>query len=427
MKRWLTTLAGSMMLLVALSSWAATEISVLYAYEILFKDTHRIIADEFMKQNPDIKVTFRAPAKRYEDGTERVLKESITGTQPDVSFQGNNRVRIFADRGLAVPLDQFIKGDSEFAKGGLDPAMLNIGKVRGKVYGLPFSVSTPILYINPDRVKQAGFDPYDQNNYKTWDDVIKVAAACNNLDVKPKVHGILYSWDITGNWLNQALVFSQGGRFMDPAERKVLMTSDENQWAMNMLVRFVKETGMPNMQWRDAQAQMGAGSACIWVWSTSNLVALEKLIGGKYKLHTARFPLNEKFGGSNGKLPAGGNCAIIHSTDAEKQQAAWKYLKFVTSPFASVTVVNTTGYMPVNSIAVNRDLRDFYAKRPNHNTSIKQLPVLTNWYAWPGENALKITDVIKDFDEAIVSGDRVDEVDAVVNDMQAEVTALLPK
>ena len=181
------------------------------------------------------------------------------------------------------------------------------------------------------------------------------------------------------------------------------------------------------MQWRGAQAQMGAGNACFWIWSTSNLVALEKLIGGKYKLHTARFPLNEKVGGSNGKLPAGGNCAIIHSTDPEKRKTAWRYLKFVTSHFASVTVVNTTGYMPVNSIAENRDLRDFYDKRPNHNTSIKQLSVLTNWYAWPGKNALKITDVIKDFDKAIVSGDRLNEVDAVVNDMHAEVTRLLPK
>lgn len=125
----------------------------------------------------------------------------------------------------------------------------------------------------------------------------------------------------------------------------------------------------------------------------------------------------------------GGNGAMMHATDAEKQQAAWKYIKAVTSPFASKTVVETTGYMPVNSNAVKSAeyLAGFYTENPNQKTSIEQLPVSTFWYAWPGKNAIKITDVIKDYNESIVSRDRSKDVKGVVADMQRDVQALLPK
>ena len=45
----------------------------------------------------------------------------------------------------------------------------------------------------------------------------------------------------------------------------------------------------------------------------------------------------------------------------------------------------------------------------------------------PGDNGLKITDVIKDHLNSIVSGARAKEPDAVLADMTADVQKLLPK
>jgi multiple sugar transport system substrate-binding protein len=45
----------------------------------------------------------------------------------------------------------------------------------------------------------------------------------------------------------------------------------------------------------------------------------------------------------------------------------------------------------------------------------------------PGDNGLKITDVIKDHLNSIVSGARAKEPDAVLIDMTADVQKLLPK
>jgi multiple sugar transport system substrate-binding protein len=56
-----------------------------------------------------------------------------------------------------------------------------------------------------------------------------------------------------------------------------------------------------------------------------------------------------------------------------------------------------------------------------------QLPLLTKGYAFPGDNGLKITDVIKDHLNTIISGTRTKEPEAVLADMTADVQKLLPK
>ena len=50
---------------------------------------------------------------------------------------------------------------------------------------------------------------------------------------------------------------------------------------------------------------------------------------------------------------------------------------------------------------------------------------MTAWYAFPGENGLKITDVIKDHLQSVVNQSA--KPDAVLTKMSADTQALLPK
>ena len=84
---------------------AQTEIVVQYAIPDIFKEVHEEIAKQFMAANPNIKVKFTQPTKEYEDATQQVLRNAVTGQLPDVTYQGLNRQRILADRNIAQPLD----------------------------------------------------------------------------------------------------------------------------------------------------------------------------------------------------------------------------------------------------------------------------------------------------------------------------------
>src|SRR5262249_61132564 len=104
--------AAAALALAAGAAYAQTEVVVQYPYPDLFNNTMKRISETFAKERADIKIAFRAAYKDYEDGTQRVLREAITGDVPDVTFQGLNRVRIFADKGIAVALDALFKAEA---------------------------------------------------------------------------------------------------------------------------------------------------------------------------------------------------------------------------------------------------------------------------------------------------------------------------
>ena len=110
-----------------------------------------------------------------------------------------------------------------------------------------------------------------------------------------------------------------------------------------------------------------------------------------------------------------------------KRSTSREFVKFATGPLGASIVAKTTGYMPPNKLANEVHLKDFYATHPNNYTAVKQLPILTKWYAFPGENGLKITDVIKDHMNSIVTRDRANEPEKVLEDMTRDVQKLLPK
>ncbi|MBO4221250.1 ABC transporter substrate-binding protein [Bradyrhizobium neotropicale] len=419
LKSWI---AGAVLSLAASASLAQTqtEIVLQYPYPELFAETHKHIAEEFAKERPDIKITLRAPYESYEDATQKVLREAVTNQMPDVTFQGLNRIRVLVDKNIPAQLDDYIAAEKDFDRKGFHQAMFDIGTASGKIYALPFAISLPIVYVNLDLLKQAGGDP--NNLPKTWDELIAQAKKIKALG--PDINGVTYVWDITGNWLWQAPVFARGGTMLNTDETKVAFNGPEGQFAIRMLARLVNEGGMPNLDQPAMRAAFAAGKTGFHITSTSDLNKVTQMIGGKFALKTHTFP---DVVSPNGRLPAGGNVVMILSKDKAKRDAAWEVVKFWAGPKGAAIMAETTGYMPANKVANEVYLKDFYSKNPNNYTAVSQMALLTKWYAFPGDNGLKITDVIKDHMNSIISGARSKEADAVLAEMTADVQKLLPK
>ncbi|MGY3608437.1 MULTISPECIES: ABC transporter substrate-binding protein [unclassified Bradyrhizobium] len=419
LKSWI---AGAVLSLAASASLAQTqtEIVLQYPYPELFAETHKRIAEEFAKERPDIKITLRAPYESYEDATQKVLREAVTNQMPDVTFQGLNRIRVLVDKNIPAQLDNYIAAEKNFDRQGFHQAMFDIGTASGKIYALPFAISLPIVYVNLDLLKQAGGDP--NNLPKTWDELIAQAKKIKALG--PDINGVTYVWDITGNWLWQAPVFARGGTMLNTDETKVAFNGPEGQFAIRMLARLVNEGGMPNLDQPAMRAAFAAGKTGFHITSTSDLNKVTQMIGGKFELKTHTFP---DVASPNGRLPAGGNVVMILSKDKAKRDAAWEVVKFWAGPRGAAIMAETTGYMPANKVANEVYLKDFYLKNPNNYTAVSQMALLTKWYAFPGDNGLKITDVIKDHMNSIISGARSKEADAVLSEMTADVQKLLPK
>lgn len=398
---------------------APVELSVAYSIPVLFKDLMENLAKAYMAQHPNVKVTLRAPEEGYEQIMQRNLRDAITNTLPDVAFHGLNRQRTLLERGIPVNLKPFMEADPATREQGYSPSLLSLGQVGGAQTGIGFALSTPILYYNTQLVKDAGGNP--DRLPTTWDEVVKLAAAIH--DPARNRNGLFFDWTITGNWAWQGLVLSHGGSMLNADESRVAFNEAPGQQAMRVLRRLVDDGRMPDIRPDTMFQDFFAGRMGISMQSTAQLARYNREIGGRFPLACARYPLSAP----GARLPAGGNVAMMFAKDGARQKAAWDFIKFATGPVGGTMMVKATGYMPGTTLPAQRKdlLADFYAANPNHLVSIRQQDVITGWYAFPGQNALRITDVINDHLQTVVA--KKDSADAVLAKMAADVQNLIPK
>lgn len=393
-----------------------TVIEFAYPYSHLFDVTYEKVLPKFYEANPDVEVKFRATYESYEDGTNTILREAVAGDLPDVTMQGLNRQAILVEKGIARSLEPFIAKEADFAKDGYHEAMLDLGTFEGEVHGLPFSVSLPVGYYNMDLMAQAGLDA--DSLPKTWDEVVETCAKLREAGVK---NPVFWGWNITGNWFLQALMWSQDKPTVIGVDFQ--MDEPEALKALETMHGIFRGCDMQNLEWKAALASFSAGEIAMMYWSTSALGAVERA-KGDFTLMTNEFP---GLDGAPRGLPAGGNSAMLvsDSDDPRVLDAAWRWLKFITSGEGAADVARTTGYMPPNKAANEIILKDFYTANPNKETAVRQLPLLREWQAYPGDNGLAVTQVIYDALEGIVSGE-YNDMEELQEELTDEVQALLP-
>jgi multiple sugar transport system substrate-binding protein len=412
--KYLNTLPALALATGALTTSAqAVEIEVGYAYSALFDVTMERMMPEFKKAHPDIDVKFRATYENYEDGTNTILRESVAGDLPDVTFQGLNRQAMLVEKGIAKSLEPFIAAEADFAKDGYHEAMLELGTFNGEVYGLPYSVSLPVGYYNMDALRKAGVTELPT----TWDEVIE---NCHKLMEAGYKTPMWWGWSVTGNWFFQALMWSQGEPILK--DGKVNFDGEAGLAALEQMKSLFRECDMPNLSAGDAGVPFNSGEVAMYFWSTSAVGAIERA-KGDFELKTGKYP---GMGRTPMGLPAGGNSVMMVSTseDPTEVEAAWKFVKFATSGVGASLVAETTGYIPPNK-AANDLLTDFYANNPNKYTAVEQSGLLRDWIAYPGDNGLAITQVLYDGMESIVTGDS-DDMAALQEELVEEVNDLLP-
>ncbi|UXN57672.1 ABC transporter substrate-binding protein [Phyllobacterium zundukense] len=407
--------AGMIAALAAVPAKAETKLDVYYAWpehEVI----HKPIADRFMADHADVKISFRAAAPSYDEAVQTLIRQSMAGELPDVHYVGFNVLRPLVTRGLLKPIDDLVSSDHLADKGYTDQ-VLSLATIDGHVYGLPFAMSTPVVYFNADLVKKVGGDPSKIPN--DWENFIALAAKIGALG--DGISGMYYQLG-SDDWATQNLVRNFGGQMMDDKESDIAFDGPAGQAAVKLFKRFHTDGAQPAIDSNAARQLFTSGKLGFFFASAGSVSGFEKEIGNRFTLKTAQQPL----GADNATMPTGGMVAVILTEDAAKRAAAWDYVKFATGPEGQSIVVPNTGYMPTNTLALDKDhLGSFYEKNPNWYTSVLQTPRARPWFSWPGDNGVEIGQLLRDEMTAIALGSK--EPEAALADMATGVRALLPK
>jgi multiple sugar transport system substrate-binding protein len=352
---------------------------------------HEPLMKEFNAMQDEIEVVYAAPAKNYGDTHLKLFRASATNTLPDCAFQAYNQLpslaRAMAERDQIVDLGALMDAEgADFKSANYTDQMLELGRVDDVQYGMPFNASVIQWYYNADLFRQAGLDP--DNFPKDWDGLFAAAQKIGALgeDITP-----MFMWLINGDdWGFQTLILQQGGQMMSDDGKSVMFNQDDHHVkAMEMARRLVTEGGARVDQDRETQfSSFTEGRMGMWGLSPAGARSAAERVGDAFELRSAPFTVWDE---TNGKLPTGGNAAIITASDPEKIAAAWEYIKFVTGPRGQQVTAEITGYLPTNKRVLEEEfLGTFYAENPYYATPVQQYDRAGAWSGYPGTQSEKI-------------------------------------
>lgn len=360
-----------------------------------------LVAD-FNSKNSNIEVIEKYNPDMYKGLTQNLQAAMASGKNPDVVQMGWSYLNYAAENLKYTDIPEMvakqIPQDKTFLQENFLPNVLALAQTDdGKQIGVPYSVSVPVLYYNPEIFQKAGLDP--QNPPKTWAQVLTAAK-----QIKENTGNVgFFMQEYADNWAQQALMESNGATVLKTVNGKVQagFDSPEAAQAYQMLADMVSNgSGLHATNEEGFQAFLSGklGMVCTTIGKRANFEQ-----SAKFKVTVAPFP---SFEGKALKVPAGGNFLMVFSKDAAKQQAAWGFVKYLESP-AALTIWSTgTGYLPPRK-GIEQDPQGFKKlvdENKNVQVALSTMPHLVKWASFPGANGLQAEQVLIDVRDIILGG-----------------------
>ncbi|WP_027417081.1 ABC transporter substrate-binding protein [Aneurinibacillus terranovensis] len=360
------------------SSNGPTTIDFWYAMSGKNGEAVKKMVDDFNHSQNEVKVnaTFQG---NYYDNHAKVLSAIAAGNQPDVTQIEVASMASFANSGALEDLTPYVTGKNGTDKNDFVPGLLGNSYWKGKFYGIPFNRSTPLLYINKDKLKAAGLD---ENGPKTWDELKSYS---EKLSKKGQEWGFSTPIDI---WFYEAMVFENGGKILSEDGKQALFNSPQAIEPITFWKGMMDEGSMkmpPGAKydaWEAADNDFVNGKAAMIFDSTGSLNML--LDQAKFRVGTAFLPKKANYG------VAAGGANLVMLAKSQKKDAAWKFIKYMTDKEQTIKVTENTGYMPVRKSAIDSpEMKKFFTEHPQFKVAVDQLKYAQPRPASPGYKELQ--------------------------------------
>jgi sn-glycerol 3-phosphate transport system substrate-binding protein len=324
------------------------------------------VVRRFNDSQKDVHVDYQFQGT-YEETAQKLTAALAAKQTPDVSALSDVWwFKFYLNRALA-PLNDFIAAEKLDTSDYVD-SLFKEGVRDGQSYLIPFARSTPLFYYNKDAFSEAGLD----GPPKTWSDF---AAVGPKLVTKngSQISRSAFAWPADASdqaWIFQGVDWAFGGHYSDP-EFNILIDKPESVAAGEFARTSVQDGWATVSQDPDngPNTDFYNGLTAATITSTGGLTTI--MANAKFDVGTAFLPSEKTFGCSTG----GAGLAVLANAPKERQEAAFKYIAFATSPEITTFWSQNTGYMPVRKSAIaSQAMQDFFAKNPNYKVAVDQLP-----------------------------------------------------
>lgn len=377
-----------------------------------------LLLEEFHAANPDVKVEIVFAAST--EINTKIQADIAAGVQPDVIQlifdaldYGVNNFGV-KDLNAIAPADE-LSAHLE----GFEPAALEVAKLDGQLYGLPYTFSTPMLFYNATLFEQAGLDPNDPP--ETWDEVEQYGI---QIKEKTGAESFVFGGMTANDWLLQSLIKSNGGAVMSEDRSTIQFGEAPAVEAIQMLKDMIASGGHANMNDAQMYEAFPAGNLGMMLTTAAMQASMLKVAeAGGWEMRTAKMPT---FGDKPAVPVNSGSGLFICTSDPAKQAAAWKFLQFVTSDRGYTIITTHMGYPPLRpGIVEDEDyLKSWAEENPLVQPNLEQIKTVTPWESYPGPNWQQIELLLMDALTNCLFGDV--DVQETMQAAQQQAQSLLP-
>lgn len=289
---------------------------------------------EFNQQHPEIQV--EAVIQPSYDEYKTLIQTSIlAGTTPDLASVDLIWVPGMVASNALASLDEFIGADSQFDLDDFYSSLVEYDVIEGKRYALPMSANNMQVIYNKDLFAQAGLDP--DKPPKTWDEMKAMAETCSDPD--NGIVGFEFYTQPTGEgitWQFQVWLWAAGGEFLNEENTQAAFNSPEGLKALSFVTEMLQGHGSVPGPWgafENNKACMQLDGSWLFGYRT----------GAPFEWDIALVPAPE---GGTSATNVGGERLVMFGNSAN-QEAAWEFMKFLTSKEIQLRWDMETGFMPI--------------------------------------------------------------------------------
>lgn len=351
------------------------------------------LVKEFNESQKEYAVADKFQAGGY-GGLTTALQTAAAAGKPQAVAQISYRLLRYASTTFeATPIDRLGGSDYQGVANQYLPNIFKLGRISGAQWGLPYALSSPVMYFNPDLFKGAGLDSAAPP--KTWEDVVEAA---RTIKQKTGKFGLYIQRDDT--WPMTWFLYAQGGQWLSDDGERAIVNSPRAIKGMEFWASLLKEGIHPMASNDEAFPSFQAGNVGMVFTTIARRSLFES--GSKFPVKVGELP---GFAGQPRKIPAGGNVLMMFAKDPKEKAAAWAFLKFLVSPYGITEWVKGTGY--ISSVKdLDKDPRylgNLFNELPNMRPPYAQLPYVVPEENWP-KKGLQIEQILIETRDAILLG-----------------------
>lgn len=298
------------------------------------------LTKDFEKKNPNITIKLQSQGGNYSD----LQAKLVSGLQspkdlPTITQAYPGWLYNAAKNNMLVNLTPYVNNKSvgwgSYKNSGIKKALWDGANIGGTQYGVPFNKSVEVLFYNKTLL--------DKYGVKVPSNMSQLASASAEIYRKShhKVRGM--GFDALNNYYMMQMKETYGKDF----NKNLNFAAKDSVKAINYYANGVKASYfMQAGTQKYMSTPFNNGQVAMFIGSTANEAYLKQGLKKGYVYGVAPRP-------SSMNVQQGTDIYMFKKATAMQKSAAFKYLKFLTSKSSQLYWAKQTGYMPVNTAALN--------------------------------------------------------------------------